>query len=341
MIRKTRLKMGSVLVAAAMVSSLAACGSDDDSGSDEGGLDKVKYALPTSTYTITTVGIVWAIDQGYMEDQGIDVEVLPLPDPIRALLSGEVDIAQTGADTAALAMGQSVPIKALSSPSPAQAGVTLGASDITSLEDLVGKDYAISAPGSSTATTIAVELEANGIDPKTVNQIAIGAPVARIDALLAGKVDGTGATILAIPAALDAVADGTFNVLAKDADYFPGLWLSVDTVTENYLKDNREMLVRFLTAELQGYRWAAENPEEAAKIAAKYIEDTPEDVLLNAIKEMDAIGALGTEPITDEGVTKVLETLADLKTIEADDEFTAEVYSDTSLGQEAAEKATP
>jgi NitT/TauT family transport system substrate-binding protein len=339
MLRRTRLKVGSVLVVVSLAASLAACGDNDDSGKDSG-KTKIVYGLPTSTYTITTVGIVWAKEQGYFDKQGIDVEIKPLTDPIRALLSGDVDIAQTGADTAALALEQSVPIKAISEPSPAQAGVTLGGPDIKSLQDLVGKNYAISAPGSSTATTLTAELTAEGIDPASVNQIAVGAPADRITALLAGKVDGTGATILAIPAALDAVADGKLNVIAKDADYFPGLPLSVDTVTENYLKANHDLLVKFLTAEMQGYRWAAANPDEAAKDAAKYVEDTPVDVLSNAIKSLNEIGGLGTEPITDDGIAKLLTALAGLKTIEADS-LKAEDYADTSLSQEAAKNANP
>lgn len=339
MFRRTRLKAGSVLVVAALMSSLVACGNDNKSGSD--GKAHIRYGLPTNTYTITTVGIVWAKDQGYLDKQGINVEVKPLSDPIRALLSGEVDVAQTGADTAALALEQSVPLKAISEPSPAQAGVTLGSRNIHSLKDLVGKNYAISAPGSSTATTLTTELKTAGIDPKSVHQIAIGSPADRIAALLAGKVDGTGATILAIPAALDAVASGKLNVIAKDADYFPGLPLSVDTVTENYLKKNRALLVRFLTAEMQGYKWAAANPQAAAKIAVKYIKGTPEGVLANAIKQMNDNGALGTKPITDDGIAKVISTLISLKTLDAHTKLTPKTYADTSLSQEATKSANP
>jgi ABC-type nitrate/sulfonate/bicarbonate transport system substrate-binding protein len=340
MVRTTRLKVSSAMIVVALTASLAACGDDKDDSGKDSGKTKIVYGLPTTTYDITTVGIVYAKEQGYFDKEGIDVEVKPLQDPIRALLSGDVDIAQTGADTAALALEQSVPIKAISEPSPAQAGVALGGPDVHSLQDLVGKNYAISAPGSSTATALTAELTAEGIDPASVNQIAVGSPGDRIKALLAGKVDGTGATILAIPAALDAVADGKLNVIAKDADYFPGLALSVDTVTENYLKANHDLLVKFLTAEMQGYRWAAANPDEAAKIAAKYVEDTPEDVLSNAVQQMSDIGALGTEPITDDSISKLLAALVSRKTIEADS-LKPEDYADTSLSQEAAKNANP
>jgi ABC-type nitrate/sulfonate/bicarbonate transport system substrate-binding protein len=38
---------------------------------------KVRYGLPTAPPAITTVGVYYALDNGYFAEQGLDVEVMP------------------------------------------------------------------------------------------------------------------------------------------------------------------------------------------------------------------------------------------------------------------------
>jgi NitT/TauT family transport system substrate-binding protein len=318
--------------------ALTACGSSG--GSSSSGDTTIVYGLPTAAYDLTTVGIQFGVSQGFFAKQHIKIKVELLNSstaPIRGVLSGAIDIGQTGADTAAVAVQSGAPLVVVSEPTPKEPGVTLGVPGVTSLQDLVGKDYAISAPGGSSDTEILAELSAAGVDSSKVHMIALGAPSARIAALLAGKVQGAGATILAIPDALNAVADHKLNVLAKDASAFPDLPLAVNTVTSTYLAKNKDLLTRFLTAEMQGYRWAVANPAKAAAVAAKFVPDTPVSVLQTGIQSMISINGYGTQPVTNADVSATLSAL--LKSGTITEPIPVSQYADLSLVQAAAQKA--
>lgn len=313
------VRRGIVAGSLVMVLGLAAaCGSSSPSTQDN--TDTITYGLPTSVIDITTVGIEFAIDQGYFAAQHITVNVKPLnggTTAIRAALSGDVDIAQTGADTAALAVQSGATLKIISSPVTKQPGVIIGNAPIKTLADLKGHTYAISAPGSSGATQIAATLTKAGIDPASVKLVAIGAPDARVRAMIEGKVDATSGTILILQPALDAIAQGKMNILSRDADNFPDLPLSVDIVTENMTKQKHDLLVRFVTAELKGYRWAQDHPEDAAKVAAKYITTTSPDLLATGMKQLSDLHAYGLNGITGDGISRTVAQLQSLGTLKS------------------------
>src|SRR6478736_7706422 len=98
--RRTRLGLGALGVVAAL--ALTACGGSDDtagsteSGSSEGGdLTPVKLQLQWLTQAQFS-GYYAALDQGYYEDAGLDVEIIPSGGdivPQDALANGEVDYA--------------------------------------------------------------------------------------------------------------------------------------------------------------------------------------------------------------------------------------------------------
>lgn len=319
--------------------ALTACGSSSG-GASSGGDTTIIYGLPTSSYDLTTVGIQFGVSQGFFAKQHIKIKVELLNSstaPVRGVLSGAIEIGQTGADTAAVAVQSGAPLVVISEPTPKEPGVTLGVPGVTSLKDLVGKDYAISAPGGSSDTEIIAELAAAGVNPNQVHMIALGAPSARMAALLAGKVQGAGATILAIPDVLNAVADHKLNVLAKDATAFPDLPLAVNTVTSTYLAKNKDLITRFLTAEMQGYRWAVANPAKAAAVAAKFVPDTPVSVLQTGIESMISINGYGTEPITTAQIGRTLNALLKAGTISQS--IPVSQYADVSLVQAAAKNA--
>src|SRR5438045_1672404 len=63
---------------------------------------KVRYGLPTAPPAITTVGVYFGLDNGFFKEQGLDVEVTSYNGAvtaIRALLSRDADIVETGGDT--------------------------------------------------------------------------------------------------------------------------------------------------------------------------------------------------------------------------------------------------
>ena len=169
----------------------------------------IKYGAPTSTPDITTVGVYFALENGYFKRDGLDVQVTRYSGSttaVRALLSGDADVVETGGDTALLAMESGASIDILMSPVARSTDMVVAKAPISSLADLKGKSFAVSAPGSPGDVLGRLLLQKNGVDPGQVQFVALGSPADRIRALLGGKVDSTSGTILVIEPVLEAIA---------------------------------------------------------------------------------------------------------------------------------------
>ena len=276
----------------------------------------LKYGAPTATPDITTVGVYFAQENGYFKREGLDVQVTRYPGSptaMRALLSGEADLVETGGDTVFLAMESGAKIDILLSPVARSTDVVIAKTPIASIADLKGKSFAVSAPGSPGDVLGRLLFQKNGVDPSQVQIVGLGAPADRIKALLGGKVDSTSATILVIEPVLDAIAKGEVKVLASMGEQFPAIPLSYIVANETVVKGKRDVLVRFVRAYIEGLRWAQANPEEAAQVGAKHIRETPLPVLTQGMKEMARTKVFGVDGgINEKGLQDTQQTLKDL-----------------------------
>jgi NitT/TauT family transport system substrate-binding protein len=300
-------------------------------------LVKVRYGLPTSPPAISTVGVYFALDNGFFEEEGLEVEVIPYPGSTtatRALLSGDADIVMTGGDTAYLAWQNGAPIKIISSPVAKGTDVMIANAPIDSLDDLAGKRFAISDPGSTAEILGRIVIERAGVDPESLQYVSIGSPPDRVRAMLANQVDLTAATILILEPVLQAVEAGQVNVLTSFAEEFPDIPLAYNIASDNMIAENRDMLVRFLRAEIRGYQWATENPAEAAAIAAKYIPESDPELMVTGMEGLVDLGVYGLDGgIAGDQITKSMEALVTTGRLRAASE-PADV-SDPSIVEEA------
>ena len=276
----------------------------------------IKYGAPTATPDITTVGVYFAIENGYFKREGLDVQVTRYPGSptaMRALLSGEADVVETGGDTVFLAMESGAKIDILLSPVARSTDVVVAKAPIASIADLKGKSFAVSAPGSPGDVLGRLLLQKNGVDPSQVQIVGLGSPADRIKAMLGGKVDSTSATILVLEPVLDAIAKGEVKVLASMGEHFPAIPLSYIVANESAVKSRRDALVRFVRAYVEGLRWAQANPDEAANVGAKHIRETPLPVLTQGMKEMARTKVFGVDGgISEKGLQDTQQTLKDL-----------------------------
>jgi NitT/TauT family transport system substrate-binding protein len=276
----------------------------------------IKYGAPTATPDITTVGVYFALENGYFKREGLDVQVTRYPGSptaMRALLSGEADVVETGGDTVFLAMESGAKIDILLSPVARSTDVVVAKAPIASLGDLKGKSYAVSAPGSPGDVLGRLLLQKNGVEPSQVQIVGLGSPADRIKALLGGKVDSTSATILVMEPVLDAIAKGEVKVLASMGEQFPAIPLSYIVANETVIKSRRDALVRFVRAEIEGLRWAQANPDAAANLAVKLIRETPLPVLTAGMREMSRMKVYGVDGgISEKGLQDTQQALKDL-----------------------------
>lgn len=293
-------------------------------------LTKVRYGLPTAPPAITTVGVYYALDNGYFKEEGLDVEVTAYPGSttaIRALLSRDADIVETGGDTAFLAQAAGAPIKIISSPVAKGTDAVVVDKSVGSLKDLAGKSWAISTPGDTSHIAAQILAEKNGVDPSKINFVALGGPADRARALISGRVNASSMTILILTPILEAMDKGDLKVLTDLAKEFPDLPLAYNITRDDVAKGQADMLTRFLKAETKGYRWAQKNPDKAAQIAMKYIKEVPLDLMTRGMKGMSELNVYGLDGgITMAGTDRTQKLLVSLgkmqRTIKAEDVVT-------------------
>jgi NitT/TauT family transport system substrate-binding protein len=277
---------------------------------------KVRYGLPTAPPAITTVGVYFALDNGFFKEEGLDVEVTPYNGAVtsvRALLSRDAEIVMTGGDTAFLAQANGAPIKIISSPVSKGTDSVVADRSVEGFKDLTGKQYAIANPGDTSHVTARLLAERNGISPDSIEFVAIGGPADRARALLSGKVNASTMTILILQPILDALDKGEVKVLTTLAKEFPDLPLAYNVTRDDLAKDQAPMLTKFLRAEIKGYRWAAQNPEQAATIAEKYIKEVPHELMTRGFKGLIELGVYGLDGgLSLEGIDRTQKLLVDL-----------------------------
>ena len=281
-----------------------------------GALTTIKYGGPTATPDITTVGVYFALDNGLFKREGLDVQVSRYAGSttaIRALLSGDADVVETGGDTVFAAMENGAAVDILFSPVARSTDVVVAKAPIASLADLKGKRFAVSAPGSPGDVLGRLLLQKNGVDPAQVQFVGLGSPADRIRALLGGRVDATSGTILVIEPVLEAIARGEVKTLASLGEQFPAIPLSYVIATEKFIKGQREPVIRFIRAYLEGLRWAQAHPEEAARVAVKHIAETPLPVLVEGMRGMARLKVYGLDGgISEKGLQETQQALKDL-----------------------------
>jgi NitT/TauT family transport system substrate-binding protein len=284
-------------------------------------LMKVRYGLPTAPPAITTVGAYFALDNGFFKEEGLDVEIVPYPGAVtavRALLSRDAEIVMTGGDTAFLARASGAPIKIISSPVAKGTDSVVASKEIESFKDLSGKSYAIANPGDTSHVTAKLLAQKTGIDPDSIDFVAIGGPPDRARALLSNKVSASTMTILILTPILDAIDKGDVKVLTTLAKEFPDLPLAYNITREDVVKDQGPMVQKFLKAEIKGYRWASQNPEQAASIAEKYIKEVPHDLMTRGMKGLVELQVYGLDGgLTLEGVDRTQQLLVSLGAIKS------------------------
>ena len=240
-------------------------------GEDTDSLEDVTVILDYVANTNHT-GMYVALDQGYYEEQGLNVNIVEPTEGATATLvavgKGDFGISYQEDVTIALASEDPLPIRAIAAliQHNTSGFATYADKNITSVKDFEGKTYAgWGGPGES-AVLNAVMTQA-GADFSKLNIVTSdGAGFAA----LKDQVD-----IMWFFEAWDNVkcelADFPINYTpVRDLDERLDYYTPVIIASEETLEQKPEMVRRFLAATEKGYLYAIENPEESAEILHKY-----------------------------------------------------------------------
>jgi ABC-type nitrate/sulfonate/bicarbonate transport system substrate-binding protein len=142
--------------------------------------------------------------------------------------------------------------------------ITLADSGITRPHDFPGHTIRTLVPGSS-AVAFEAMMARLGLDSDSVEQVDVGFD---LSPFFAGELDIWPAFMNST--VLTAREQGYQVNLILPEDYGVHLYGYTLFTTEQLIRENPDLVLRFLRATLQGWQWAVENPEEAGPLALKY-----------------------------------------------------------------------
>lgn len=136
-----------------------------------------------------------AEQEGYFDRAGVDVafvRVQQTPLAMAALRAGEGEMANVALEALLQATaGGATDLRAVMSPNKALPYLIAARSDVGAPAGLAGKRFGIGRVGSVDHLLSMKVLEAAGVDPASLELVALGQPQARAQALIAGQIDAT------------------------------------------------------------------------------------------------------------------------------------------------------
>ncbi|QEV98996.1 ABC transporter substrate-binding protein [Microbacterium caowuchunii] len=277
----TRRMLAAASLAAVGTLVLAACsggssGSDPADAEDGGDLTPVTLQLqwlPQGQFA----GYFAAMEQGYFEEEGLDVEIIPSGGdivPQDALAAGDVDyaIAWVPKVLGSIEAGAELTNIAQIFQRSGTLQVAWADSDITSVADFEGKK--IGSWGFGNEWEIFAAMAAEGLDATTVEIITQDF---NMNAFLQGDIDAAQAMTYNEYAQLLETVDPDTGELYTPDDFTvisyedtegamlqDAIWADTQRLEDD--TEYQETTVAFLKAVVKGWAYAAQNPEEAAEI---------------------------------------------------------------------------
>lgn len=237
---------------------LSACGDDGEPPSgDDAGLATVRFQASWIN-DAEFMGYFIAIDKGYYEDEGLEVQYAPGgPDviPESTLLSNSAMITLTTPETTIKTIvDDGAPFKIIGTQFQKNpiGVVALEGSNISSPEDLVGKTLAV--PPVNTLTVEAM-LRLNDIDKDDVNIVPYQYDPTP---LIEGEVDATIDFTVNVPYTIEQAGAEATSFLLYDFGFTT--YNDTVVVTTDTLESSRDLLVKWLRASRKGWEENFKDP---------------------------------------------------------------------------------
>ena len=253
-----RKSISKLLVAGAIASTLALAGG-------------VEAATPVTFQLNWTAGggnagFSAAVAEGFYKDLGLDVTLVEgngSGNTVHLVANNRVQIAYADAVTISQMIAKGAPMKVISTiyQSNPSAVLALKKTGIKSVKDLVGRKVGVPSASSQT-TMLALFFAANGMKESDV--MLIDMPItSMVPSLLQGQVDAILGSIDAFQiqaeaqgAQLDSYLFATNGVPTVSSSIF---------AVDSYLKDNPDVVKKFVAASIKGWLFAIDNPEKTVK----------------------------------------------------------------------------
>lgn len=278
------------LGAGAAATGLAGC-----LGGGGGGLETTGVVIPQYGLWDTTAPWLIGRDQGFFEDEGLEVERIDAEGGggnVRTVVAGDAQIGMaTGIAGLFAAYREGTDVRIVSNEINQSSDLfwygMAGETDAESVEDVEGLSLGFSSPGSSTNMVALTAAERYGGEA-----VSIGGPPDANAAVEGGEVD------LAWSAGhffYEGVEAGDYDLVFRgnDVDPFGGLSIRVNFVDGSLLEDNPEKAESYFTAQQRAIEWAYDNLDEAIQIWGDTIDNDNYELLRSAVEQGYPEAAMG------------------------------------------------
>ena len=248
-------------------------------GAQTPGMKKIHVGVPA--VSMGNMIIFFAKEAKLFEKHGLDAEVIVMSGSgiaSRALVAGSVAISPIATPTVmnAVLAGSDMVILGHTMPGVVQSLVVRP--DIKRNEDLKGKSIGVTTFGSLTDFLVRHLAKKKGMNPdKDFALLQVGGDADRLVALQQGKIP---AASLSHPAFVLAQRAG-FHVLwdfFKEVDY---PWSEIAT-TRSQIKRDRDLVLRYMRAHVEGIALFKKNPELAKRVIKKTLRINDESLVQEA-----------------------------------------------------------
>lgn len=235
--------------------------------------DKVKFALDWIPYGKHAMFYV-SKDKGFWKDAGLDVTMtrgFGSGDTVKRVAAGSEDFgfAAVASMITGKSRGADLKMVGMVHDRALDSVATIKGNKITKPADLEGKKIG-SPKGNAVRVVFPAFADINKFDRNKVSFVNMTVP-AMTPSLLAGRVDAILIFYTEKPT-LDAAAKkvGKEPLYLQYADYGMNTYGNGIIVSEKTIKENPDLVKRFVEATYKGIAWSVENPEEAVKIFIKH-----------------------------------------------------------------------
>jgi NitT/TauT family transport system substrate-binding protein len=306
-----------LLVLAAVSLVAAACGGAAGGGSED---SPIQVGLPTAETSFANSDLVVAQQQGFFEEQGLQVELQNFGSGLKvvqAVVSGDVQVGGSSIEPVVNASAQGGQLSIIGGYADRLTVSMVTPDSIQSAADLRGENLGIQDVGAFREVMTRMVLESAGLTPDDVSYRPVDSN-AYISALLSGQISSA---ILQTEQAVETInQDPSFHEIADLYEVEPDYYYGTYFVQSDWLSDNPDTAVRFLTAITEAHRFMYENREETVPIIAEATGFDPEviDEAYETLLVQNGVFPVN-EGLEDERFTYTIERMQELGALEGEE----------------------
>jgi ABC-type nitrate/sulfonate/bicarbonate transport system substrate-binding protein len=298
--------------------------------------DTVKLAAITRTVFYVPLWV--AMHQGFLKDEGLDVEVTFFDNAGRTdemLRTGEMQFVLRSPEAAMMDAYRGGSLRIIAGGVSKLPHFVIAQPWIKTLDQLRGANFGVLSAKEGTTYIVQDIAKAAGLTPADYKISVVGGSPTRWKLLKEGKID---VGLQPIPNSYEAEAAG-FSNLGSAINFVPNWQFTAVNVDEKWAEPHRDIVVRFLRGLQRGRDFMRNDPLESAKIAAQEL-DTKLDLAIRMLGDVEKYDMLdGQTALNMPGLQRIFETLLQSGDIPADRKFDANLVTDLSYWEESHPEA--